>query len=515
MAIVDRTAVVIGGGVTGLACAAVLARDGFRVTLLEKNAEFGGRCGSWEHDGFRFDTGPSWYPMPEVFDHFFRLLGTSAAEQLELVQLDPGYRVYGDDGESPLDLAASVEENVELFESVERGAAARLARYLDEGGEAYRLARTRLLYSTVSPPGETASARLARDAIEAGRRLRPRLLAPLSRLIRRAVRDRGLRRVLSAPGSRVGSTPDRTPGIYSMQNHLDFVEGVLYPIGGLARVVASIEALAVSEGAELRTGMTVRRILVEKGAATGVEAVDPDGVLSFVDADVVISTVDLHHGETMLIADEANRTYPQAYWNDRIAGPATVLLFLGVSGELPELEHHSLLFTADALAAPLYVGKPSGVDPQLAPDGAETLVVELQVAADPALGHGGLDGGGSAAIEALADEAIARISTAAGIPDLAERIVLRRTIGPADFVDGFNSWKGGAFGAALGLRQGAVMQSVRISAKVRSLYLASSSGAPGIGLPGCLIAAELVLKRLRGDVSSGPLQEPLAKGRPR
>ncbi|MEP6844142.1 MAG: FAD-dependent oxidoreductase, partial [Pseudolysinimonas sp.] len=69
-------AVVIGGGIAGLASAALLARDGYQVTLLEKNAEFGGRAGSWQHEGFRFDTGPSWYLMPEVFDHFFRLLGT-------------------------------------------------------------------------------------------------------------------------------------------------------------------------------------------------------------------------------------------------------------------------------------------------------------------------------------------------------------------------------------------------------------------------------------------------------
>ncbi|OUD87592.1 Dehydrosqualene desaturase [Clavibacter michiganensis subsp. michiganensis] len=86
------TAIVIGGGIAGLASAAFLARDGYRVTLVEGRDEVGGRAGSWEKDGFRFDLGPSWYLMPEVFDHFFRLLGTSAAEQLDLVRL-PGYRV--------------------------------------------------------------------------------------------------------------------------------------------------------------------------------------------------------------------------------------------------------------------------------------------------------------------------------------------------------------------------------------------------------------------------------------
>ena len=89
-----RRAVVIGGGISGLASAALLARDGYAVTLLEQRSQLGGRAGSWERDGFTFDTGPSWYLMPEVFDHFFQLLGTTAAEQLDLVTLDPGYRVY-------------------------------------------------------------------------------------------------------------------------------------------------------------------------------------------------------------------------------------------------------------------------------------------------------------------------------------------------------------------------------------------------------------------------------------
>ena len=88
-----KSVVVIGGGIAGLSSAALLARDGYHVTLLEKQTNVGGRAGSWEKDGFRFDTGPSWYLMPEVFDHFYKLMGTSSAEQLQLTKLDPGDRV--------------------------------------------------------------------------------------------------------------------------------------------------------------------------------------------------------------------------------------------------------------------------------------------------------------------------------------------------------------------------------------------------------------------------------------
>src|SRR4051795_7042545 len=114
-----RRAVVVGGGIAGLACAALLARDGYDVDLLEQRDELGGRAGSWERDGFRFDTGPSWYLMPEVFEHFFRLLGTSADKELDLVPLDPAYRVYTEGDAQPVDVVSGRQAATALFESIE------------------------------------------------------------------------------------------------------------------------------------------------------------------------------------------------------------------------------------------------------------------------------------------------------------------------------------------------------------------------------------------------------------
>ncbi len=518
-------AIVIGGGIAGLASAALLARDGYEVVLLEKNAELGGRAGSWERDGFRFDTGPSWYLMPEVFEHFFRLLGTSADEQFELVKLDPGYRVYGEGYDAPIDVAADADENIALFESVQPGAGAKLASYLANAREIYDLAVQKFLYSTF----EKLSPVFTREVVAQGARLSSLLLTPLSRLTSRTVKDRRLRQILGYPAVFLGSSPDRAPSLYSLMSHLDLADGVLYPMGGFTRVIAAIAGLAAVEGVEIRTGVTVRRILVEKGAAVGVELEGGGrgggrGKLETLHADVVISAADLHHTETVLLAEESDRTYPQHYWESKVAGPSALLLYLGVTGELPELEHHTLLFSKDwkgnfdaIFGSPthvpdipsLYVCKPSGVDTEVAPDGMENVFVLVPLPADPGLGHGGVDGGGDAEIEALTDRVIAQIADWTGIPDLADRIVLRRSLGPADFVDDLNSWKGSALGPAHTLRQSAFFRAGNVSKKVRGLYYAGSSTIPGIGLPMCLISAELVIKRLRGDVSAGPLPEPL------
>ena len=516
----DRTAVVVGGGIAGLATAALLARDGYRVTLLEGRDELGGRAGSWERDGFRFDTGPSWYLMPEVFEHFYRLLGTSTAEQLDLVTLDPGYRIWAEGYSEPLDVPRDPEATIALADAIEPGAGERIRSYLAQAGDTYRMALGSFLYTTFAKLGPVLRGGAARRMPELARLL----TESLEHRIARTVQDRRLRQLLGYPAVFLGAAPRLAPSMYSLMSHLDLVDGVRYPMGGFARLIRTIAQLAEAEGVELRTGARVAAIDHAEGAATGVTLVGGERIA----ADVVVSTADLHHSETRLIHDPAARTYPESYWRTRTPGPSALLILLGVTGELPQLQHHSLFFAADwqrgfdaifgdrrrgvtpqvPETPSIYVCRPSGVDAAVAPAGSENLFVLVPLPADPGIGRGGIDRGGDAAVEALADRVIAQIADWAGIPDLASRITVRRTIGPADFAADLNAWRGTALGPAHTLRQSALFRAGNRS-RLRGLYFAGGSTLPGIGLPMCLISAELVIKRLRGDTSTGPLPEPL------
>ncbi|WP_461169342.1 phytoene desaturase family protein [Arthrobacter sp. Z1-15] len=536
-----RTAVVIGGGITGLATAALLAREGLEVTVLEKQPVAGGRTGTWQSAGFSFDTGPSWYLMPEVFDHFFRLLGTSAEEQLELVRLDPGYRVLFEGFAEPVDIAATRDENVKLFESLEPGAGARLEKYLDSAVDVYDMAKKRFLYSTFA----SFLPLLRPDVLRRGPRLAQLLLQPLSSFVAQKFTDPRIRQILGYPAVFLGSSPFTTPSMYHLMSRLDLADGVLYPMGGFTRLISVISELARAEGVTIRTETAVTRILTtepdagrssrrlprrlagrRRARATGVEYTDAAGELLRLEADLVVSAADLHHTETALLPREL-QTYPESYWKHRIPGPGGLLLHLGVRGELPSLAHHTLLFTSDWKAnfskifgretsvpdpASLYVCRPSATDPGAAPEGYENLFVLVPVPSDPSLGSGGMDGGGDARIEAMADAVIAQISAWAGIPDLAERITVRRTVGPQDFVQDLNSWRGTLLGPAHVLKQSAFFRGTNASRRVEGLLYAGGSTLPGIGLPMCLISAELVLKRLRGDTSTEelPVPEPAA-----
>lgn len=519
----SESVVVIGGGIAGLATAGLLAKDGWSVDLVEQRPDVGGRAGTWESEGFRFDTGPSWYLMPEVFEHFFELMGSSADAELDLVTLDPGYRVFFKGHAEAVDIAADRDANIALFEGLEPGAGPALGRYLDSAEGSYRLALDKFLYNSF----QSATSLVSPAVLRWGPKLVSLLTTSLGSYISSRFTDPRLRQILGYPAVFLGTSPDRAPSLYHLMSKCDLVDGVLYPQGGLTTVIAAIERLAVAHGVRIHRGTTVTAILTsghtsgrgKRAAVSGVQVLDGDGKSRALDAEFVVAAADLHHVETQLLPEEL-RTYPEPWWRKRDPGPGAVLAYLGVQGEIPELAHHSLFFTEDWEAnfddifedpkrvpqpASTYVCRPSATDDQVAPPDAENLFILVPVPADVSVGHGGMDGGGDPEVEKAVDAAIDQIASWAGVPDLASRVILRRTVGPADFASDLNAWSGGALGPAHVLSQSAMFRAGNVSKKVDGLLYAGSSTIPGVGLPMCLISAELVLKRLRGDRSSAPI----------
>nr|WP_298985953.1 phytoene desaturase family protein [uncultured Micrococcus sp.] len=521
-----RRVVVVGGGFAGLATAGLLARDGHQVTLLERQSGLGGRAGRWSAEGFTFDTGPSWYLMPEVIDRWFRLMGTSADERLDLRRLEPAYRVYTQEHleEPPVDVVTGRAEATALVERLEPGAGPRLGAYLDSAARIYALAKRHFLYTDFRRPLALAHPEVLRALPALG----PQLLGGLRGHVARRFQDPRVRQILGYPAVFLGTSPRRAPAMYHLMSHLDLEDGVQHPIGGFAALVDAMADLAREAGVEIRTEAEVTRIEVadaapspargalgrlrgrrrSPGRATGVVYRDASGAEHRVPADAVVAAADLHHVQTRLLP--AAQSVPESAWDGRDPGPSGVLVCVGVRGALPQLLHHTLLFTADwddnfgrieagdelAEETSVYVSRTSATDPGAAPDGDEALFLLVPAPAEVGWGRGGVrtpdeDTPGDPMVEAVADRALAQLARWADIPDLAERIVVRRTYGPGDFAAEVNAWRGSLLGPGHTLRQSAMFRPAVRDADVAGLVYAGSSVRPGIGVPMCLISAEI------------------------
>lgn len=519
--------VVVGGGIAGLATAALLAREGHDVTVLERRETVGGRVATWAPDGYVFDLGPSWYLMPEVFERFFAALGTSVDAELDLRPLPAAYGVRLEDGTS-IEVTDDPAANRAAFEARDPGSGERLDAYLRSASEVYELALDRFLYTDFSTVADWR-------ALASG--LGPRRLARLAGLMRRSLwdeagtvsRDVGLRQVLGYPAVFLGTSPFAAPALYHLMSHLDLVQGVRYPVGGFSTIIDAITRLATAHGVKIRTGVEVDEILVEETGPRGLvggrglarlpgrrgRRGEVRGVVvhetgagttparSTLAADVVVAAGDLHHTETRLL-EPRWQTYPQRWWEHRDPGFGAVLLCLGVRGPIDEIGHHTLFFTSDwhetfrAVLGPdhrvpdpasVYVCRPSATDPGVAPAGHENLFVLVPVPADVTLDDD------DPRVAALADRVVEQIGTWAGIEGLADRVEVRRVVTPAYFERELHSWSGSALGPAHTLRQSAMFRSRGASARVDGLVYAGGTAIPGVGLPMCLISAHLAADR--------------------
>jgi phytoene desaturase len=478
-----KSVAVIGSGFAGLAAASRLAKQGFDVTVLEKNSQTGGRARVFQHEGFTFDMGPSWYWMPEVFDQYFAQFGKKTSDYYQLKRLDPSYRVYF--GENDFwDVPASIDELKSMMEKLEPGAGSKLDTFLAEAKVKYNTGMSEFVWKPSLSVMEFADARLIRESF------RLQLFSNMSSHLRKFFKHPRILQLLEFPVLFLGAKPAKTPALYSMMNYADLVLGTWYPDGGMYKIAEGMTQLAVELGVKVRTNSNVEHIISQDGKAIGVKV---NGSEEYFDA--IVGAADYNHIESKLLKPE-DRSYSESYWEKRVMSPSCLLFYVGVNRKVKGLLHHNLFFdesfeeharwiydTPDWPKKPLfYVCAPSVTDSSVAPEGKENLFILIPVAP-------GLHSDESLR-EKYFNMVLERIAKITG-EDISNDIIYKRSYAHEEFLSDYNSFKGNAYGLANTLTQTAILKPRLRSKKLENLYYAGQLTVPGPGVPPSLISGQV------------------------
>ncbi len=477
---------VIGAGFSGLSAACFLAKDGFKVTVVEKHDSPGGRARKFTAQGFTFDMGPSWYWMPDVFEKFFANFGKTPADYYELVRLDPSYRVIYSETDK-VDIPADPSAILDLFEDIEPGSGKSLTKFLLEAGKKYQLAMNVLVHN----PGLSISEFFSTDLLDGVLKLN--VFTSMSAHIRKFFKSPKLIQLLEFPVLFLGAKPEKTPSLYSLMNYADVQLGTWYPLGGMHKIIEGITSLALSLGVKFLYNNTVEKIETTSNGVTGLLT---NGQCTAYD--YVIASADYHHVEQDLLP-EYQRRYRERYWDKKVMAPSSLLFYIGLNKRI-DLLHHNLFFDSDfGLHASeiyddpkwptfpqFYVCCPSKTDDSVAPAGCENLFILIPVAT-------ALEDSPSMRAKYF-DMVINRMAKTCG--PFRDNIVYNRSYAHADFIQDYNAYKGNAYGLANTLTQTANFKPSIINKKLSNLFYAGQLTVPGPGVPPSIISGQVAASQL-------------------
>jgi phytoene desaturase len=498
----NKKVIVIGAGPGGLASAILLAAAGAKVKILERLPTIGGRTSSIEAEGFKFDLGPTFFLYPRVLEEIFGVAGSSLREEVEMVRLDPQYRIiFGAGG--AIDASPDVARMEQQIAAIAPNDAPGFRRFLDEN-------RTKL--TRMEPCLETPflgwQDLLNMRLLKMLPMLRPH--QSLDSYLGRFFRDPRIRLAFSFQSKYLGMSPFRCPSLFSILSFLEYEYGVFHPIGGCAAVTAAMARVAQRLGVEICLDTPVEEVLFEGRRATGVRTAA--GVEK---ANALVLNADFARAMQRLVPDRQRRRWSNRKIARKKFSCSTFMMYLGVEGTF-DLPHHNIHIAADYARnldeienrhvlsddPSFYVQNACVTDPTLAPRGMSTLYGLAPVTHQ----HPNVDWNRERdRFRALMLRQIAK----AGFGDVEERIRFERVITPQDWDQKYEIHQGATFNLAHSLDQMLHLRPHNRFEDVDGVYLVGGGTHPGSGLPVIFESARISSRLLLSELGLASPNEPI------
>ena len=486
----------------------LLAAAGLDVTVLEKDAQVGGRTRTIEHEDYRFDLGPTFFLYPRVLEEIFTACNAKLHDEVDLVRLDPQYHLIFEGGGDLLATPDVARMKAELTKFSQHDAD-HLTQYLADNRRKFDRFRPIL-----QRPFNSWRDVLAPEVLAAVNLLRP--WASVDRDLRRHFRDPRTRLAFSFQSKYLGMSPFQCPSLFTILSFIEYEFGVWHPMGGCGSITEAMERVARRMGVKVRLNEPVEQLLFDGRKATGVITTEGEYL-----ADRVVINADFAHAMNKLVPDRLRTRWTDQKLDRKNYSCSTFMMYLGLEGQVDGLAHHTIFLANDyernlheiehshtVSANPSFYVQNVGVtDHSMAPEGNSALYCLAPVTHQ----HGNLDWTKE---RAAFRQTFYRQLEKLGLKDLHHRVRFERIVTPHDWQHEFAIYKGATFNLSHTLRQMLHLRPRNRFEDLDHVYLVGGGTHPGSGLPVIFESAKITARLLLEDVGvptqvTGQLPEPI------
>ncbi len=491
----DKDVVVIGGGLGGLSAAIRMQATGYPVTLLEKRSQLGGRASVFRKAGYTFDTGPTIITPPFLIDDLFHAAGRETSDYVELMRVDPKYRLYFSDG-TQMDYSG-YEDNIEQVHNFNPKDVEGYKEFLEKAKPIYELGFEKF--------GSMAFDSLLSMVKVAPAGIRHKAYKSVYGFVASHVKDPRLRMALSFNPLFIGGDPFEATAIYTLITYIEEKHGVWWVRGGTHKLVEAMTMLFEELGGTVKLNSEVRSIdVTESKRVRGVETADGE----YYGADVVISNADVAHTYMDLISSKHRKKNSDRRYRRAKYSMSLFMLYFGVKKQYPDMTHHSIVFgprykglikdifkrhvIPDDFSTYLHI--PTRTDPELAPPGCEAMYACTPVT--------NLDSktNWDDKKEEFKDHILDTLDSRV-LPGLLDNLDVVSIFTPEDYKTEFNAYKGTGFSLRPILLQSGWFRPHNRSRDIKGLYLVGAGTHPGAGVPSVIMSADITTGLIKEDLN--------------
>jgi phytoene desaturase len=486
-----KSAVIIGAGIGGIATSVYLAKNGYDVSVYEKNASPGGRCGQLIRDGHRFDLGATMMMMPGIYSEVFSSLGIPLFENGDIKPLDELYRIYFDDNDV-LSFTSDEEKMKDQLERIEPGSFEKSQKYVKDGYEIFQIGINKLIGRNFYNIFQFANFR------NLGMLIKLKVFISNYRYSKKFFKNTHLRMAYTFQNIYVGQSPFDSPALFSMVPAAELVEGTFFPMGGMFTIAKKLINAAEASGVKFYYNKPVTSIRVSPGKAESV--VFGDG--SEIKADIIVANADLPYVYRELLPDKI-----KSGKLDRLKYSCSAICYhWGLDKVYPQLGHHNV-FLSDSFTDGLdiifkdkkvsdrpcfYVNAPARTDPTAAPANQDTISLVV--------GSGHVDKMKKQDWDDLTEkthDALIRRLKQFGMEDIEDHIKFEISYTPEDWENACNISRGSVFGSlAHNIFQMGYFRPHNQHSRYKNIFFVGGSTHPGNGIPNVLLSAKLTSERI-------------------